>query len=174
MQLLINYPREKSRLEYGIEVIPLYIHDELKKGTEINFAGQLINFHPDEILNLFETTIAPRLVIDVLDTLDYNPLDLSEVQYLKNLGLAVKIDDILEDHQIQFLRSEVKILSINIEKNGYGGFYIAAWVLDPIKRLWQVCPGEYSEGWFRVNDGYEKMSAEYSRLNNLKSEDLFR
>ena len=97
-----------------------------------------------------------------------------EVELLHTLGLKVGASDTLQRHQINTLEKSVKILSISIEKNGYGGFYIQAWVLDPIKRLWQICPGEYSEGWFRVNDGFEKMGSEYSRLNNLEASELFR
>ena len=158
----------------NVQVIPLHLHEGLTVGTKVEFNGKLLDYHNESELLFIENSVVPQLVNAALDLLEFEELDSEDVELLRNLGQKVNCGDILSTVQIKIIECHVKVLSINVEKNGYGGFYINGWVLDPMRRLWQVCPGEYSEGWFRVNDGFEKMGSEYSRLNNIEISSLFR
>ena len=72
------------------------------------------------------------------------------------------------------LKFTVKILSVGVNKNVLNKFYIEALVLDPLKRLWRISPGHYSEGWFNIKDHFDGVILEYAKINNLELSKLIR
>ena len=167
--------RENSFLDTGLEVIPLLIDKRALDGQKIEFNGNYVDFYKEEVVHFVENSVVPVLVKDTLALLDFEDLDLSDLNILKSYELAVAIGDILSPEQIRNISWDVKILSIRIAKVGVRDtFYVEGWVLDPLKRLWQICPGEFSEGWFRVDQGFEDMGSEYSQLNDINLNALIR
>lgn len=174
MNTYINYVKDISESDFKSEKIPMHLHDELKSGTEIEFNDTTILYHSEETLKFFEKSVIPLLVKQTLDLLDFELSDLIDLRIINKYGLQIKAEDTLTSEQINSLKSYVNILSININKNSSNGFYIEAWVQDPLKRIWQICPGHYSEGWHHINDIFYKMGAEYAKINNIKINSLMR
>jgi hypothetical protein len=168
MNTYINHVKDISESDFKSEKIPMHLHDELKSGTEIEFNDTTIFYHSEETLKFFEKSVIPLLVKQTLDLLDFELSDLIDIRIINKYGLQIKAEDTLTSKQINSLKSHVNILSININKNSNNGFYIEAWVQDPLKRIWQICPGHYSEGWHHIDDIFYKMGAEYAQINNIK------
>lgn len=174
MKILINNVKGISESGFKSEAIPMHLHDELKIGGEIEFSDTIIYYHPEETLQFFVKTVIPLLVKQTLDLLDLEPFDSIDVKIFNEYELRIKVEDTLTSEQIDSLKSHVNILSININKNSCNGFYIEAWVQDPLKRIWQISPGHYSEGWHHIDDSFDKMISEYAKINNIKISSLMR
>ena len=174
MKIYINNIKEVSKSDFKAEKIPMHLHDELKIGSEIEFNDTIIYYHPEETLQFFIKTVIPLLVKQALDLLDFELSDLRDVKIINEYKLQIKVEDTLTSEQINSLKSHVNILSININKNSSNGFYIEAWVQDPLKKIWQISPGHYSEGWHHIDDIFYKMGAEYAQINNIKINSLMR
>ena len=168
--------RANPLLDKGFEVIPLLIDERLVEGQKFELNGICVCFYKANMVRFFEDNVFPLLVKDALNLLDFNSLDLSDINILKSYGLGESIGDILCLEQTINVNWDVKILEIRIEKASVRDdfFYIEGWVLDPLKRLWQICPGEYCEGWFMINQGFEDMGIRYSKLNDIKLNSLIR
>jgi len=167
--------RANSLLGKGFEVIPLLIDERLVDGQEIELNEFCVDFYKADMVCFFEKNVFPLLVKDTLDLLDFEKLDSSDVSILKSHELVVAVGDILGPEQVRNINLDVKILEIRIEKASVrNAFYLEGWVLDPLKRLWQICPGQYSEGWFMINQGFEDIGLKYSQLNDIKLNSLMR
>ena len=174
MKIFIDNVKEISESGFKSEVIPLHLHEELEIGDEIEFNDTIIYYHPEETLQFFVKTVIPLLVKQTLDLLDFEPFDSIDVKIFNEYELQIKVEDTLTSAQIDSLKSHVNILSININKNSSNGFYIEAWVQDPLKRIWQISPGHYSEGWHHIDDIFDNMGSEYAQINNIKINSLMR
>ena len=167
--------RVNSLLDKGFEVIPLLIDERLVDGQKIELNDISVDFYKADMVQFFENNVFPLLVKDTLDLLDFEKLDLSDINILKSHELVVAVGDILGPEQVMNINWDVKILQIRIEKASVrSAFYLEGWVLDPLKRLWQICPGEYCEGWFMINQGFEDIGLKYSQLNEIKLNSLIR
>ena len=163
----------KRNLISEIETIPLYFHRDWENNSEVDFKGELISVEINSINNFFETLVVPQIIKDSLDLLADESLDNKDVKCLNQYGLNIKIGDILNRDQIKMIEHNVRIFSITVEKDIRNEFYIHSMVLDPLKRLWQISPGHYSEGWDEINDNSEDLFREYVRINP-KNVDTFR
>ena len=175
MHRTIEITRENSLRDKGFEVIPLLIDERFVDGQKIELNGNFVEFYKEEAVRFFENNVFPLLVKDVLDLLDFENLDSLDINILKTHEIGMAVGDILSPEQAMNISWDVKIIEICIEKASVrDAFYIEGWVLDPLKRLWQICPGEYCEGWFMINQGFEEMGLKYSKLNDIKLNSLMR
>jgi hypothetical protein len=157
-----------------IEVIPVYLHEELCSGAKLNFKDELVDFQLEETLLLLKNSALPILVRETLDLLDHGCLNFRDVECLREFGLELKVGETINLDLINEGDFDVKIIAICIEKSSFGYFYIEALVLDPLKRLWQISPGRYSEGWFTIENESDKKASEYAQLNDLDLKTLIR
>jgi hypothetical protein len=93
---------------------------------------------------------------------------------LREFGLELKVGETINLDLINEGDFDVKVIAICIEKSSFGYFYIEALVLDPLKRLWQISPGRYSEGWFTIENESDQKGSEYAQLNDLDLKTLIR
>lgn len=152
----------------------MHIHEEVDDSAKIEFNEKLISLKSDELSSFFEGVIVPNLVDAILDNLDTKndlydgTLDPAEIELLKVKGFRFSADDRFDEGQLPELKRQVRILEISINKGRFGSFYIGSWVMDPLNRVWEVCPGSYVEGYHYIVEGsFEELGAEYARLNSI-------
>ena len=174
MQNFIINPKKNLNSEVEIELIPINLNKDLKKGNEIEFNNIYVLFHPLKTLLFFEKYVVPRLLDEALDLINYEPHSSLEMARLNEIGLKIKAGESLNSEQIKALKFTVKILSVSVYKNVLSKFNIEALVLDPLKRLWRISPGHYCEGWFNIKDDFDGKMLEYAKINNLELSKLIR
>lgn len=108
--------RINSLLDNGFEVIPLLIDERLVDGQKIELNGIDVNFYKEQMGQFFENNVFPLLVKDALDLLDFENLDLSDINILKSHEPGFAVDDILSSVKTTNINWDVKILTIRIEK----------------------------------------------------------
>ena len=174
MQNFIINSKNNLNSEVEIELIPINLSKDLKKGNKIEFKNIFVLFHPLKTLLFFEKYVVPRLLDEALDLINYEPHSSLEMARLNEIGLKIKAGESLNSEQIKALKFTVKILSVGVYKNVLSKFYIEALVLDPLKRLWRISPGHYCEGWFNIKDDFDGKMLEYAKINNLELSKLIR